>query len=125
MSKELDAALVDVINSTKDGIKAGVSFLQQQIPDVIQQLLIWKLYEAIFICVILGVFLILVGYLNYKQYKWLKTVDWEDHPLLILNGIQLLLIVPSSMFISELKTIIQIYFAPKIFLIEYAATLVK
>lgn len=129
MSKELDSALIDLISQTKDGVKAGLGFLQQQIPDVIQQLLLWKFYESIITIILLTLLFLVGGYLNYRQYKWVKASKesgkYWDESILIFNGLQVLWLFPCSAIILNIYTIIQLYFAPKIYLMEYAAHLLK
>lgn len=128
MSKELDLALVEIINSTKDAVGKGVSFLNQQLPDVVQQLLVWKWYEGLITIGFLILFFIVVGVFNWYQFKKCK-IHFQKHSYLpdwaFWNFLQILLIIPLGGLLANIYTLTQLYYAPKIFLIEYAAHLVK
>jgi hypothetical protein len=53
MNDQLQNALVAIINKAGQGVDAGVSFLQAQLPDVIQQLLLWKLVASLLVFIAL------------------------------------------------------------------------
>lgn len=43
MEEQLQTALAEILSRATQGIDAGTQFLSAQLPDVIQQLLLWKL----------------------------------------------------------------------------------
>ena len=113
----LEQTLVDTINSTKEGITQGIDFASKQIPDVIEQLLKWKLVEAS-VFMVSGVILILTAIYVYR--KFLKDSD----------GAIVVLSIPLALggivcFINNILIMFQIIVAPKIYLIEYVSHLVK
>lgn len=122
-SQGLEGALVDIIQQVSGGVKQGVNFLQQEIPDVVKQLLVWKLCEAL----VMMVFCLLLT----TSYIICVVKLWDHHsadefmpPLLVLGGIFLL--APTLFGVgASILTALQIYIAPKVWLIEYAASLVK
>lgn len=126
MSKELDAALIDIIQSTKEGVKTGLGFLQQQLPDIIQQLLMWELYSSIFwgvfqLCIAFGLF-----YVAYKVSKREMTGYWDYWDKYFPSVSLYVVSIPFIFsFLFNVATVIKISIAPKIFLMEYAAHLVK
>ena len=107
------------------------NFIVEQAPDLIRQLLIWKTVEYS-VYVILGISLIIYFY------RWTKKVskemkeneyDFEDYfmdsfaNILITIGQLSLLITGIILIVENLRDLIQIVFAPKIYLIEYSAKL--
>lgn len=128
MNDQLQKALADLLAKANQGIDAGASFLQAQLPDVIQQLLWWKAVSSI-VCSIAGV--VLLGAVGFIWWRILraKLPDMDDF---ILDGM-----VPC--FMGALVSIpfvgigiaaisldwLQILIAPKVYLIEHAAHLAK
>lgn len=144
-SQTLTASLQDIIQQVTSGVKQGVSFLQQEIPDVIKQLLVWKavaslVYALFGLCTIaVSIFLGFKllkrpdridpnAYSRYGNYKMNACFDknGDSHP-----GIVFVPAILAGIFIfglcaaSNIMTALQIYIAPKVWLIEYAASLVK
>lgn len=126
MNDQLQKALADIIISASTSIADGVNFLQAQIPDVIYQLLAWQMTLSIIQCVVALLIAILLVYLDVKMYNFYKNSSDKDDMLFFYGMLGLLprlsWLVPIGLF--NLKWL-QIWIAPKIFLIEYAATLVK
>ncbi|WP_288500887.1 hypothetical protein [uncultured Erwinia sp.] len=128
MNEQANKILADLLQKASNGIDAAVSFSQAQIPDVIHQLLMWNFAESI-IFSLTGVLLFLLAqYLTFRIFKYLRK-EWEgdyfsDHPESIFLFMAWLLInfIPINLLdLSWLK----IWIAPKLYLIEYAAHLVK
>ena len=46
MNEQLQQALLAILNKAMSGVEAGVSFLSAEIPDVIHQLLMWKMVSS-------------------------------------------------------------------------------
>lgn len=113
----LEQTLVDTINSTKEGITQGIDFASKQIPDVIEQLLKWKMVEAS-VYMVGGVILILTAIYVYR--KFLKESDGAIVVLSLPLGVGGIVC-----FTKNILTILQITVAPKIYLIEYVSHLVK
>ena len=123
--------LAEIIKKGLETAEKTGNFIVEQAPDLIRQLLIWKTVEYS-VYVILGISLIIYFY------RWTKKVskemkenedDFEDYfmdsfaNILITIG-QLSLLITGIILIAEnLQDLIQIVFAPKIYLIEYSAKL--
>lgn len=134
MNDELSKALVEIINSTKDVVDGGMAFLGQQIPDVIQQLLMWKMVQAGG----LAVLFLVAGLASIKIVVWAikkskrekgeakegRYAYYDDTWL-----VPVYMIAPFSGVVSfvlatvNLFTALQIWIAPKVYLIEYAASM--
>lgn len=133
----LEQILVDTINkatevSGKAVDKVGevttksIDFAIEQIPDIIHQLLYWKVAEAslyILLGFVLAYFLILVG-----KYVYKATKEGGDLPLFYLYFVMSSIVGGISvgcLVFNNLLIIAQIWIAPKIYLIEYASKLIK
>ena len=128
---ETDKQLAEILKKGLETAEKTGNFIGEQAPDLIRQLLIWKTVEYS-VYVILGISLIIYFY------RWTKKVskemkenedDFEDYfmdsfaNILITIG-QLSLLITGIILIAEnLQDLIQIVFAPKIYLIEYSAKL--
>jgi hypothetical protein len=125
----LEQALSEILNKGVAGIEKGVDFLNAELPDVIEQLLLWKgVYSVIEL--IVGCLIIFgcwkIPYILYKKHK--KTIGELDEIILPLCGtfgvIIILVLVIMGLCLINFKWL-QILIAPKIYLIEYAAELIK
>lgn len=135
MNEQLQSALVQVIEKATTGIDASVSFLSSEMPDVIHQLILWKtsyysLYAALglllIICSILLARNIRIGAADKDDNLW-----WDGKYGMsecgffgcVACGVAFGLGVIIA--VSSLTSILQITIAPKIWLLEYAASLVE
>lgn len=152
MNEQLQAALADLLGKANSGIDAGATFLQAQLPDVIQQLLVWKMADSsvtaiLSIAFFIGSLLILrktlppfmlhmKGYSLYMNNNRNELEEegrrlmnenagcfWLALPSITLTIISL--IVVAAKVPSGISVILKIWLAPKIYLIEYAASLAK
>jgi len=129
VTEPLQQALATILTKATQGIDAGVQFLGEQLPDVAQQLLMWRMVANLFWVVVAMVVLAgLVSTWIVLHKRKMLTDQWGD---LSDTGILMLFVsffigVPSVIvFFAASLEAIQIYFAPKIYLIEYAAKLLK
>ena len=135
MNEQLQLAVSTLIQTSLNAIDKGTTFLSNQIPEVIQQLLLWKAIAS-FIEFSSGIFLIggIFAWLIY-QYKYWTTeiedtyiskklrIEEDRGALSILN---LFLIIPLLYGSSCINLIwLQIWIAPKLYLIEYAKDFLK
>jgi hypothetical protein len=140
MNEQLQQALSDLINKTVSGIDAGSAFLQSEIPEVITQLLMWKMCEALIVATMYLVILLVscrvisknVGMgledQNNSRHKLTLThdEDGEIAPWIMFTWTTALIPFFSGLeIVSAIKDAIQIWVAPKIYLIEYAASLAR
>lgn len=146
MNEQLQLALTATLGKVTSGVEAGVNFLSSEIPEVIQQLLLWKLLEASLlstICIVLLIVVVLsIKYCGvgerinpnnrYPGVGNCKTTlthddDGDPHPGIIAIGAIWGVAVP-ILVITTIELIgraLQIWLAPKIYLIEYATSLGK
>ena len=135
MNEQLQLAVSTLIQTSLNAIDKGTAFLSNQIPEVIQQLLLWKAIAS-FIEFSSGIFIIggIFAWLIYQYKYWTTTIEskWETNrqriwgdtgPFVLLN---LFLIIPLIYGSSCINLIwLQIWIAPKLYLIEYAKDFLK
>lgn len=141
MNEQLESAVVKILERAISGIDSGVEFMQSELPDVIDQLLTWYLAKGVITAIIGLLFIIqlviLVKIYLKKDIKGAKSDSfWVDHYDHIDNSMGMgaflafvfsgmLSIIGLIMFFSSIFEVVKIWVAPKIWLMEYAALLVK
>jgi hypothetical protein len=132
MMEELNTALATLIEQATTGIDASVSFLQAELPDVIYQLLLWHGVKSfIFFAIGLSIWCLWGGALLWRRSfvnKERNGADWDNDDIGDFVGIStisglLVFFVTAIGFLN--LTWLQIWIAPKVWLLEYAANLVK
>ena len=121
MEKVLEESVASLINKSISGIESATNFLVAEIPDVIHQLLLWNFTKSVisfvfFISIFLGVI-----WGNIKLWEWGKKQGTYSH---IEIGIVSVFLVCFNFALLDI-TWLKIWIAPKIWLLEYAAKLVK
>ena len=147
MNEQLQGAVAQILERAISGIDSSVEFMQAELPDVIEQLLLWYAAKGVMFF-IFGLILLVSGVLifvksiksrpimseDFKpsllwkrgEYSWNRDEVSANEPgwsLVCLSSIAMI-----SFGLGGLPSIldsIQIWIAPKIWLMEYAATLVK
>ena len=125
MNEELQKALGELLNKANDGIDAASGFLAAELPDVIQQLLMWHGASNLLYCIIGVVALIFTIKLDISLYK--KVKENGDSDALVIGYFMLGSIVRVILYLIIFNYInitwLQIWIAPKVWLLEYAAKL--
>jgi hypothetical protein len=122
LSDDLIRELLTTLQSTK-------SFVIEQAPDVVQELVHYKLVESLIVCIICILAMFAYRYVGIRVWKYTQTLDsYSDFPfaaglVAVFGGIPLT-IATLFFLANSASTAIQIYIAPKIFLIEYLSGLV-
>lgn len=102
------------------GMKDGVDFAKQQVPLIIQEYLKWGMAEAIlymFVCLLISV--VLFTYATKRKRPW--NGDRDPSPYLAVTA-GLIAFIP---FFVNAFTLVQIWIAPRVYLIEQFTKLVK
>jgi hypothetical protein len=123
MNDNLQNALVEIINKAISSIDTSVEFMQTELPDVINQLLTWYAfyYGLLAFISVLIITVIIIGWVKLIKISKQREVDIDFFCLAIMSSL-FLLILAALLFNLEW---LQILMAPKIWLIEYGAILVK
>lgn len=151
MNEQLQQALAAILNKTMEGVDAGVNFLSAEVPEVIHQLLMWKMVSAatvVGLCLLAAVVFTLASFKGLRDiaaynkacaaYR-LSTGEAEARALedmqtigprnalaiiwFILCGVSWIFLMSAGLVNGAV--ILKIWIAPKIYLIEYAASLAK
>lgn len=122
MNDDLQKALAEILNKTTQGVEAGVGFLQRELPDVVQQLLVWHAVRSAVFCLFAFLIAGLLGYAAKRLWNWLSEEDDGSQIFAAFPAAFSLLFVFIALHQSDW---LQILLAPKLYLIEYAASLVK
>lgn len=122
---KLEETVNQILQNAISSAQQGTEFLKDQIPDVVKQLLLWKTCDyaiSLTLCVLWAILLF------WKVLPCMKRLyDWDDDgfpsilasaAVLITSGIAIV------GFFASLYDFIQIIAAPKVWLLEYAASLV-
>ncbi|WP_323016409.1 hypothetical protein [Castellaniella sp.] len=153
MNDQLSQALASVISQGAGALSSGITFLQSEIPDVIAQLLLWKLVwsgaKAIFFLAVVIACLRLFKFFyqktalyneacarikraKYGSDEWDAAKNdmdvYEDGSIAGYLGCTVCVLglgIAGFGVFAQVGNVIQIWLAPKIYLIEYAASLAK
>ncbi|EIP9252067.1 hypothetical protein LT861_002045 [Escherichia coli] len=140
MEEQANKILVELLQKASNGIDAAVSFSQAQIPDVVHQLLIWSfVHSALF--QVAGLLLLIAaiklpGFARTARNNGERWTSFDGRPNdghFISSVYYDICTVFVPIFGSIMGVLIiafnfewlKIWLAPKLFLIEYAASLVK
>lgn len=128
MNENLQNALVEILNKAISGIDSSVEFMQAELPDVINQLLLWYGIKGLIMCSVGAILLLVMIKIDIFAFKRMSNSgDFDAFELGIFYGAvgsvaRLVYLFPLGMMNLEW---LQIWIAPKIWLMEYAADLVK
>ena len=152
MPISLEETLVNVINDVTQSVSTAKNFLVSEIPDVIQQLIMWKTCKY----AILAVAAVIIFSLAFRYFRAVLTIsnkkdctkkqlamvkNWncygsrsdeeitsyelKDSTVFTSAICVVLMVLTGIVFLQVFFDLIQIIVAPKVWLIEYAADLVQ
>lgn len=130
MNEQLQNALAAILDKTINGIDASVQFMAAELPDVINQLLLWYATKGI-LMLIIGILCAIAPFIIYKKLKErIKSRDdageYTDElfELYMPWFLSLIMFWLGAILMINIEWL-QILIAPKIWLIEYAASIAK
>lgn len=137
MNEQLATAITALINQSLALFNQGVSFLSQEIPDVVHQLLMWQLIQSLIytvgaaigtaICIGLWIWVFKICLKIHRKEKESNYLyDGFVHWFPFNIGTILYAFIYCIFIYSYFNlTWLQIWIAPKVYLIEYATKLIK
>lgn len=129
MDKQLEVKaselLVKMIDVTVQSVSDVVEFGKQQIPEVIHQLLMWNALKASIWVVVAVVFSIFLCTVVNRAKPVLNESESGFGTFIQILGWLIAMVVGGSVFMINLLQAAYILIAPKVWLIEYAAELIK
>jgi len=128
MNEQLETALANLINKSVAGINSTKDFLSAEIPDVVQQLLMWHgIYSFIlFLFSILYFSLTCVAVVTiYKKNKdEISRFDGDEIFFVYMLSLGVFFGINIPVLFTMNFQWLKIWITPKVWLIEYAANLV-
>lgn len=125
---EAEQLLIDSIKGIKSGVSQTIDFAKEQVPDVIYQLVLYKTILYGFWLTVGILSLVLAFFVGKKVYKeTLKSYKEAHEGVIVLGGVFVIIlsIYGVTSIGCYMSNFIQITFAPKVWLLEYAASLLK
>ena len=133
MNEQANEALANLLELAIDGVEGAVEFSKAQIPDVVEQLLMWQMLESLIFFTFSVTSLVFLGIYWWKVIPIIKEeikrdfLQQRDSRTFVPAMVGVLLTCCTALFSSIMFTIewLKILVAPKLYLLEYAAELVK
>jgi hypothetical protein len=129
MNEELQSKLVEVLTGISEGVAQAKDFAVEQLPDVAQQYIMFGMVWETTAFVVLTLLLLASLRLAWAGFKPFlsKTSSYADEDrglvLLIVGGAASLLL--GFGWALQLKAVLLVWFAPKLYLLQGIAGLVK
>ena len=120
MKEELQGKLVEILTSIQNATSRAADFALADLPDIAQQYLVVGRAFATIVELLLTVIL---GVLIWSCVWIMKNADEYEKPVVLLPGIAAIGV--SVVWLTELKTLLMVWFAPKVWLITELAKLIK
>ncbi len=126
MDKQLQQAVSSLIEKSLSAFEAGADFMAAQLPEVVQQLLLWHLALSATKAAAAVLLLVVLVVATYKGHKWAMACKGYTDPwfFFTMGSVIGWSLGTIGMTAFWNLTWLQIWVAPKIFLIEYAARMV-
>ena len=129
MNAETDKQIAEILKKGLEAAEKSGNFVIEQAPDLVKQLITYKTVETS-ICVLIEITLM---YLIFIYFKYLYKKNNEDSDFIPENAFHGVGIIITSLmgiflffvFINDISNLIQLIFAPKIYLLEYIAQLLS
>lgn len=131
MNKQLEMALAELIDKSMDGIDSASQFLLAEVPEVIQQLLMWHAIESAVFSLLMMALIISVELFGLPKYRRAVFSDVRnDAEMAYISYYLPSTLLRIGLFIftwGELSSLVwlKILIAPKVWLLEYAARLIN
>jgi hypothetical protein len=123
MNNELQSQLVEVLTGISEGVAQAKDFAIEQLPDVAQQYIMFGMVWETALLVIFAVLITLIAFGIWKI--WVSdSLEFEAGAGLIILGFCAEIALLFA-FIFQLKPVLLVWFAPKLYLLQGIAGLVK
>lgn len=144
MNEQANKILADLLQKASNGIDAAVSFSQAQIPDVVNQLLLWNAVSSVISQVVALAVIMLLAVIVYRGVSrrgtrtegggWRgyhyegRSFFWDEDGDLSFPGMMCSMASGGTILVCLMAFAtnfdwLKIWLAPKLYLIEYAAHL--
>lgn len=126
--RKTDEQLAEILKKGLEAAEKTGSFVVEQAPDLIQQLIVWKTCEYILLILIsVGLILSIKKWYNSAIKRYGDFDDFIDSVEFVGFSIYSIIVIPifGIALFHSFFNLVQILLAPKIWLIEYATNLIK
>lgn len=131
MNDELKTRLVKYLDALEAAGRKGADFVADQAPETIRQFLTWTLVQRAGLCIMFAVLAAVALYIASKFWRWAQEAkaenEWESQFNCEL-GLTCFGLATTGLGIGSLVSLfgaLKVWIAPNVFLIEWAAELVK
>ena len=129
MNTETDKQIAEILKKGLEVAEKSGNFVIEQAPDLVKQLITYKTVETS-IYVLIEITLM---YLIFRYFKYLYKKKNEGSDFIFYDEFQITVMLITSLmgiflffaFIGDVSILIQLIFAPKIYLLEYIAKLLS
>ena len=123
MNDELQSKLVEVLTGISEGVSQAKDFAIEQLPDVAQQYIMFGMVWETTLLVIYAVLITLIAFGLWKMWRS-DTCHYGavDFAIFFGGGSLVGLLIA---FVNQLKPVLLVWFAPKLYLLQGIAGLVK
>lgn len=122
MADQIETKLVEAITDITANLAQAKSFVLTELPDVLQQYLLFNTVKS---CGYTVLGLVLVIACIYGIYKLIKIHDFSEGDVAIFILSVIFLIIGGCMFFTNLVETIQLLLAPKVWLLENLSNILK
>ena len=125
MSEQTNKLLAELLQKAVSGLDSAVAFSQAQLPEVIHQLMYWKAASYGLRIVVMSLLFLGCVVLFRKGVEWGR--GWEIEGIGIISVIASVVVglVLMCLLFANADNLLQLWLAPKIWLIEYAVDLAR
>lgn len=120
---QVDVVLAKALEGLLDTFQAGKDFVLEQAPEVIQQLLAWHFAFSLISAIMCFIVVLVVLYFTFVKNAWMMDYNDSVGAGVVPMGVLFFIFVPCT--IVNAFEALKIYIAPKVWLLEYAADLVR
>ncbi len=125
MNEQTNKLLAALLQKAASGLDSAVAFSQAQLPDVIHQLMYWKAASYGLRIVVMSLLLLGCVVLFRKGLVWARGYELEGAGIFSVIISCFLGVILMHLVFENTGNLLQLWLAPKIWLIEYSADLVK
>jgi hypothetical protein len=123
MNDELQSKLVEVLTGISEGVSQAKDFAIEQLPDVAQQYIMFGMVWETSLLALYVTFMALIAFGLWKLW-YSDTTDFEAASAgMVFGGFSLVGLLIA--FVIQLKPFLLVWFAPKLYLLQGIAGLVK
>ena len=125
MSDKLENAVAELLIKVASGAESAGEFILSELPDVVQQLLAWEVFVSLLwfaVTASISVYLFVI----FKKSRKSANEDDNNIDAMFASGFSFGgLVLFSLAAVINLQNAAKIWIAPKLFILEYAASLAK